>query len=262
MPLKNRNKFGLSIPVDPRWKAFEGLGNTRSLPCTPNFDSTMTSPTPQRNPLKSPRNTTCSSLPPSTRPNPPPPPPPKNKIATAVLETEETEELQRLVHAPPYRKSNKKLTKQLSLSERTRDIAWEKRRKQVIRKEKRRNSMETFPGPMSGEGENLTDADLHELRGCIELGFGFSEEDGHRLCETLPALDLYFAVNRQLSLSPVSSPGSRRSSASINGGQSSLSSPQSDESWRICSPGDSPQQVKTKLRRWAQVVACSVMQSS
>lgn len=247
MPPKNRNKFGLSIPVDPRWKAFEGvgMGNTRSLPTTPIFDPSMaTSPTPpQRNTLKS-----------STRPNPPPPPPPtKNKT---VLETEETEQLQRLVHAPPYRKSHKKLTKQLSLSERKRDIAWEKRRKQVIQQEKRRNSMEIVsPG-------DLTDADFHELRGCIELGFGFSEEDGHRLCETLPALDLYFAVNRQLSLSPVSSPGSRRSSASINGGQSSISSPRSDESWRICSPGDSPQQVKTKLRHWAQLVACSVMQSS
>ncbi|VFQ76381.1 unnamed protein product [Cuscuta campestris] len=44
---------------------------------------------------------------------------------------------------------------------------------------------------------------------------------------------------------------------------SPLNSPSSDnsDSWKICSPGDNPEHVKTKLRHWAQAVACSVMQS-
>ncbi|KAI5078659.1 hypothetical protein GOP47_0006330 [Adiantum capillus-veneris] len=36
-------------------------------------------------------------------------------------------------------------------------------------------------------------------------------------------------------------------------------SPLSD-SWRISSPGDTPSQVKTRLRHWAQAVACSLKQ--
>ncbi|KAA8537037.1 hypothetical protein F0562_029515 [Nyssa sinensis] len=118
--------------------------------------------------------------------------------------------------------------------------------------------------------------DLNELKGCIELGFGFNEEDGQRLCNTLPALDLYFAVNRQLSTSPISSPNSKGSSTSLGasslidvsssflGGSSTLfDSPisESADSWKICSPGNDPKQVKTNLRHWAQAVACSVMQS-
>uniref|UniRef100_A0A5B7BZB6 Uncharacterized protein n=1 Tax=Davidia involucrata TaxID=16924 RepID=A0A5B7BZB6_DAVIN len=183
----------------------------------------------------------------------------------------ETEELQRLEQAPPFwRNRRKRLSKQLSMCETPRDIAWEKRRRQILRQERRKNGIH--------DTEDLTDEDLNELKGCIELGFGFNEEEGQRLCNTLPALDLYFAVNRQLSTSPVSSPnsagsgssGSLGAASSLLGGSSSslgersasFSSPRIEsDSWKICSPGDDPQQVKTKLRHWAQAVACSVMQS-
>ncbi|GMG99600.1 hypothetical protein Nepgr_001440 [Nepenthes gracilis] len=196
-----------------------------------------------------------SSAPP---PPPPPPPPPTSapRVLTAApssLEASEHEELQRLVHAPPFWKNKKRLSKQMSMCETARDIAWEKRRRQILRQERRKNGI--------CESEDLTDEDLHELKGCIELGFGFNEEDCQRLCNTLPALDLYFAVNRQLSPSPVSTPQSGASVSSLGGGSSSFDSPRSEESWRICSPGDNPQQVKTKLRHWAQAVACSVMQT-
>ncbi|KZV31982.1 hypothetical protein F511_05092 [Dorcoceras hygrometricum] len=110
-----------------------------------------------------------------------------------------------------------------------RDRAWERRRRQ----ERRKNG---------GAGaDDLTDEDLNELRGCIELG--------------------HYAT------SPISSPTSTVSTDSL-GSSSSLGSPRSDinisdfSSWKICNPGDDPEQVKTKLRHWAQVVACSVMQSS
>lgn len=147
----------------------------------------------------------------------------------------ETEELQRLEHAPPFWRSRKRLSKQLSMCETPRDIAWEKRRRQILRQERKKDSV--------NDTEDLTDEDLNELKGCIELGFGFSEEEGQRLCNTLPALDLYFAVNRQYATSPVSSPGSRGSSVSIGGGSStplggrSSSFGSDSDSWKICSPG-------------------------
>ncbi|KAG4396672.1 hypothetical protein AAZX31_19G231300 [Glycine max] len=143
------------------------------------------------------------------------------------------------------KKRKRCLSKQQSILEAPRDIAWERKRTTRTRRNSFRNC------------DDVTDDDLHELKGCIELGFGFNEENGQKLCNTLPALDLYFAVNRQLS--PVSTPHSRPSS-SFGSPVSSAPPPDSD-SWKICSPGDDPEHVKTKLRHWAQAVACSLMQS-
>ncbi|KAJ0014680.1 hypothetical protein Pint_20477 [Pistacia integerrima] len=173
-------------------------------------------------------------------------------------ESTEVDELQRMPLAPTLCKNKKRLSKQLSMCETPRDIAWEKRRRQILRQERRKTN------DSNDSDQSLTDEDLHELKGCIELGFGFNEEEGQQLTNTLPALDLYFAVNRQLSISPVSTPQSgRHSTSSLGGRSSSFGSPRSDsDSWKICSPGDNPQQVKTKLRHWAQAVACSLMQSS
>ncbi|XP_061346503.1 uncharacterized protein LOC133292144 [Gastrolobium bilobum] len=171
--------------------------------------------------------------------------------SSSSFPSESEEELQHMQLAPPAWKNRKHLSKQLSMCEKPRDIAWERRRRQ----ERRRSTIQECDDLI------LTDEDLHELKGCIQLGFGFNEEDGQTLCNTLPALDLYFAVNRRLSPSPVSTPNSRGSS--LGGRSSSFGSPRSDsDSWKICSPGDDPELVKTKLRHWAQAVACSVMQSS
>lgn len=127
--------------------------------------------------------------------------------------------------APRSWKKRKWLPTRESASEKCRDIAWEGKRRKMLQQERRRNGIQDYC-------DDLTDEDLNELRGSIELGFGFNEEDGQTLCDTLPALDLYFAVNRQLSTSPVSTPRSRRASSS------SASSPRNDlESWRICIPG-------------------------
>ncbi|GMJ12199.1 hypothetical protein HRI_004889100 [Hibiscus trionum] len=167
-----------------------------------------------------------------------------------------TEEPQRVMVVPSLMKNRRYLSKQLSMLETSRDIAWERRRRQILRQERGKSRI---PEPKSN---GITDEDLNELKGCIELGFGFNEEEGQKLCNTLPALDLYFAVNRQLSPSPVSTPHSRRSSSISSLRSSSFGSPKSDQDWKICSPGEDPQQVKTKLRHWAQAVACSVMQSS
>ncbi|XP_075074774.1 uncharacterized protein LOC142161724 [Nicotiana tabacum] len=125
--------------------------------------------------------------------------------SSSSSELSECEELQRLEEAPPFwRNPNKRLSKQLSMCEIPRDIAWEKRRRQFLHQERKKNIIGIQ------DHDDVTDEDLNELKGFIELGFGFNEEEGQRLCSTLPALDLYFAVNRQYSTSPISSPGSQR----------------------------------------------------
>ncbi|KAG8083419.1 hypothetical protein GUJ93_ZPchr0015g6802 [Zizania palustris] len=180
------------------------------------------------------------------------------------------------------------LSKQLSMKETTREVKWEKRRRQIQR---RRSSISLQDAEDEGSAKmyatayseassstervlkSLTDEDLDELRGSMELGFGFDEEKGgQNLCDTLPALDLYFAVNRQLSepklrlsTSSLPSPTSATSSSSTLCSTSNPGSPVAPSSvmdnWKICSPGDNPQLVKTRLRHWAQVVACSVKHS-
>lgn len=131
---------------------------------------------------------------------------------------------------------------------------------------------------------SLTDEDMDELRGCIDLGFGFSnEQEDMELCNTLPALELCYAITRQYndvvtgrsSSSPISTSGRSSNSISRSFDQTSSSSSSSldrtssssslqsspMESWRISSPGDHPSQVKTRLRHWAQAVACTLRQS-
>lgn len=60
---------------------------------------------------------------------------------------------------------------------------------------------------------SVTDDDLDELRGCIDLGFAFDADspNAKSLSKTFPALDLYYAVQSSLSesssnASPVGSP--------------------------------------------------------
>ncbi|CAL9159086.1 unnamed protein product [Musa hybrid cultivar] len=103
---------------------------------------------------------------------------------------------------------------------------------------------------------SVTDEDLDELRGCIDLGFGFDAEsplaDARRLSDTLPALDLYYTVHRG---SPAGSPPSESSSS-----DGSAASPDLGSTVSFFSPGDSPEERKARLKQWAQVVACSLRQ--
>ncbi|XP_021291091.1 uncharacterized protein LOC110421747 [Herrania umbratica] len=103
--------------------------------------------------------------------------------------------------------------------------------------------------------QSVTNDDLQELKGCIELGFGFepdSPELDPKLSDTLPALPFYCAVNRQYS-GRLSRSSSTSSIGSFNDAGSSST---------IIDHGDDPETVKTRLRQWAQVVACSVRQFS
>uniref|UniRef100_J3LHF0 Uncharacterized protein n=1 Tax=Oryza brachyantha TaxID=4533 RepID=J3LHF0_ORYBR len=110
---------------------------------------------------------------------------------------------------------------------------------------------------------SVTDDDLDELRGCMDLGFGF-EAAGCPLCgagrsrlvETLPALDLYYAVHGGGGVGEgcaAASPCSCGATSSEASEESPLGSPMS-----ILSPGDPPETVKMRLKQWAQVVALSV----
>ncbi|CAN6815333.1 unnamed protein product [Brassica oleracea var. botrytis] len=97
--------------------------------------------------------------------------------------------------------------------------------------------------------KSLTDDDLEELKGCVDLGFGFNYEEIPELCNTLPALELCYSMSQKFMDQDhhhTSSP------EKIESPVSSLAS------WKISSPGDNPDDVKARLRFWAQAVACTV----
>ncbi|GLT73730.1 hypothetical protein SLA2020_455680 [Shorea laevis] len=105
---------------------------------------------------------------------------------------------------------------------------------------------------------SLTDDDMQELKGCIDLGFGFAPESpglDPKLSDTLPALEFFCAVNRHYS-----GRLSRSSSSSSIGCDSDSGSSSSTIFDHVA--GDDPKVVKTRLRQWAQAVACSVRQFS
>ncbi|TKY70569.1 hypothetical protein E2542_SST06860 [Spatholobus suberectus] len=153
-----------------------------------------------------------------------------------------------LLQRPPLLQSAPPLFKQRSWSpDAYRDEAW------LRRKGNNKNR----------RSKSVTDEDVDELKACIELGFGFdsSPEVGldRRLSDTLPALGLYYAVNKSYndSLVPKTTPSSSAASDC-----DSTPSPHGSPHTAIFTTGDNPQTVKTRLRQWAQVVACAVRQSS
>ncbi|XP_038975241.1 uncharacterized protein LOC103716243 [Phoenix dactylifera] len=106
-----------------------------------------------------------------------------------------------------------------------------------------------------GRTKSLTDEDLEELKGCLDLGFGFSYEEIPELCNTLPALELCYSMSQrfqdeQQHRSPDGSGEAVEQCAAV----SSLPI----ANWRISEPGDHPEEVKARLKYWAQAVACTV----
>lgn len=108
----------------------------------------------------------------------------------------------RRLHVPP----STSLSKQHSWSpDLIREEAWSKRR-DTSRNRRR--------------GKSLTDDDLDELKASIELGFGFGspEVTDPRLSNTLPALELYYAVQKSYNDAV-----SNKSSSSLSDGDTSPS---------------------------------------
>ncbi|XAR48741.1 hypothetical protein NMG60_11031658 [Bertholletia excelsa] len=105
-------------------------------------------------------------------------------------------------------------------------------------------------------GKSLTDEDLAELKGCLDLGFGFSYDEIPELCNTLPALELCYSMSQRfLDEQQSKSPESSSPSLAAEAG-SPASGPIAN--WKISSPGDHPEDVKARLKYWAQAVACTV----
>ncbi|KDP42817.1 hypothetical protein JCGZ_23759 [Jatropha curcas] len=99
--------------------------------------------------------------------------------------------------------------------------------------------------------KSLTDDDLDELKGCLDLGFGFSYDEIPELCNTLPALELCYSMSQKFLDEQHKCP--ERSSPAV---AEPASSPIAN--WKISSPGDHPEDVKARLKFWAQAVACTV----
>ncbi|TVU28633.1 hypothetical protein EJB05_20157 [Eragrostis curvula] len=132
-----------------------------------------------------------------------------------------------------------------------RDEVWERRRRGM------------HPGVSAlRRVRSVTDDDLDELRGCIDLGFGFEPAavcavcgaGRSRLVETLPALDLYYAVHGGGGGGAEGSACTCSATSEVSTEESPLGSPMS-----ILDPGESPETVKMRLKQWAQVVALSVL---
>ncbi|XP_010412692.2 PREDICTED: uncharacterized protein LOC104699037, partial [Camelina sativa] len=148
----------------------------------------------------------------------------------------------RRLHAPPS--SSSSLLKQHSWSpDLIREEAWSKRQ-DVSRRHR-----------YLRRGKSLTDEDLDELKASFELGFGFGSPEiaDQRLSDTLPALELYFAVQKSYNDAVSNKSTTSSSSLSSDGDTSPHSS--------VYRNSDDPQTVKTKLKQWARVVACTVNQS-
>ncbi|RZS11826.1 hypothetical protein BHM03_00043193 [Ensete ventricosum] len=87
------------------------------------------------------------------------------------------------------------------------EIHWRGRRDEEPWPRKRREVM--LEGYVDAEGggeqapngvartKSLTDDDLEELKGCLDLGFGFSYEEIPDLCNTLPALELCYSMSQR-----------------------------------------------------------------
>ncbi|XP_047087800.1 uncharacterized protein LOC124699560 [Lolium rigidum] len=108
-----------------------------------------------------------------------------------------------------------------------------------------------------GRARSLTDDDLEELKGCVDLGFGFSYNEIPELCGTLPALELCYSMSQRF-LDEHQSP-SKADQVAVEPPAAVPASPvQSIPNWKISCPGDSPDEVKARLKYWAQAVACTV----
>ncbi|CAH8251304.1 unnamed protein product [Arabidopsis lyrata] len=103
--------------------------------------------------------------------------------------------------------------------------------------------------------KSLTDDDLEDLKGCLDLGFGFSYDEIPELCNTLPALELCYSMSQKFLDDKHKSPES--SSVEDSPSPSPVTSTPI-ANWKISSPGDNPDDVKARLKYWAQAVACTV----
>ena len=142
-----------------------------------------------------------------------------------------------------------------------RDEAWERRRRGILGRGRR--------SPLQ-RAQSVTDDQLDELRGSLDLGFRFDppsqrcaacDAGRSRLVETLPALDLLYAVAANAG---AGAGGCAAGQSQCSCGASSEASEPSPigSPLSILSPDDPPETVKMRLKQWAQVVALSMRSRS
>lgn len=76
--------------------------------------------------------------------------------------------------------------------------------------------------------KSLTDDDLDELKGCLDLGFGFSYEEIPELCNTLPALELCYSMSQKY-----------LDDHQHHASPDTTATPEPVANWKISSPGQS-----------------------
>ncbi|CAH9122357.1 unnamed protein product [Cuscuta epithymum] len=108
-----------------------------------------------------------------------------------------------------------------------------------------------------GRSKSLTDDDLEELKGCLDLGFGFNYEEIPELCNTLPALELCYSMTQKYLLQD-DHHHSAAAAAAAHPASPSSSATSPIANWKISSPGDDPEEVKARLKYWAQATVCTV----
>ncbi|KAG6491422.1 hypothetical protein ZIOFF_052764 [Zingiber officinale] len=136
----------------------------------------------------------------------------------------------------------------------------------------RKNSEVILEGYVGGGGNgrlgrttSLTSDDLEDLKGCVDLGFEFRYDDIPELRSTLPALELCYPRAQPAASS------SRREDR--NNDESPEASPLVAD-WKFITPGrlllplllrlrsrvlgDNPEEVKARIKYWAEAVACII----
>ncbi|KAM0903154.1 hypothetical protein ACQ4PT_018927 [Festuca glaucescens] len=137
------------------------------------------------------------------------------------------------------------------------EAAWPRRARPVVLAGEDGSPDGTAADAGVGRARSLTDDDLEELKGCVDLGFGFSYNEIPELCGTLPALELCYSISQRF-LDEHHSPSKAEQVAPEPPAVVPASPVQSIPNWKISCPGDSPDEVKARLKYWAQAVACTV----
>lgn len=140
-----------------------------------------------------------------------------------------------------------------------------KKKKGEVKKLQKKKSQVLLEGYVEAADEDdlvrtksLTDEDLDELKGCLDLGFGFSYDEIPELCNTLPALELCYSMSQKFQLDDHQKSPERSALPSSVTESPPAAAASPIASWKISSPGDHPEDVKARLKFWAQTVACTV----
>ncbi|XP_074574767.1 uncharacterized protein LOC141831258 [Curcuma longa] len=100
-----------------------------------------------------------------------------------------------------------------------------------------------------GRTTSLTSDDLEDLKGCVDLGFEFRYDDIPELSSTLPALELCY---------PRTQPAASSTQRDDRKNDDSPEASPLVADWKFIAPGDDPQEVKARIKYWAEAVACIV----